>query len=184
MKNLRVFKFGGASLKNADAIRNVANILQQFKGEPLCIVVSATGKSTNALETVVEAHKAKDGSALEKLEQIKQDHYQICLALLGEENDVYQEINDLFVAVEWVLDEEPHENYDYMYDQIVSVGELASSQIVAAYLKHVQLPAHWLDARDVVLFRAGLWRRFPHGGRVFRPRSAMLDCDRGATRVL
>lgn len=159
MKNLRVFKFGGASLQNADAIRNVGSILQQYKGEPLCIVVSAFGKSTNALETVVEAHKAQDGTAFEKLEQIKQDHYRVCLELLGEQNDVYQEINDLFVAVEWVLDEEPHDNYDYMYDQIVSVGELASSQIVAAYLEHDQLPVHWLDARDVVLtddiFREG-----------------------------
>ncbi|MCB0639511.1 MAG: aspartate kinase [Lewinella sp.] len=158
-KALKVFKFGGASIKDADAIRNVANILTHFREHPLLIVVSAMGKTTNALEKVVEAHAAQSGEAQAKLDEIKQFHFALCRELLGDQHEVYSHINDLFVAVDWVLEEEPHENYDYMYDQIVSVGELVSSRIVTAFLEARDLPTQWLDARDVILtddiFREG-----------------------------
>lgn len=160
MKNtLKVFKFGGASLKDADRIRNVAEILKTFQQDQLVIVVSAMGKVTDGMEKVVEAHANQTGEATALLEAVKQQHYQICAELLGTEHEVYDLINDTFVEVEWVLDEEPHDNYDYMYDQIVSVGELVSSRILHAYLNSVGLPTQWLDARDVILtdniFREG-----------------------------
>lgn len=157
---VRVFKFGGSSLKNADAVKNVATILQQYANERLVVVVSAMGKTTNALEKVVESHAAQDGKAFELLSAIKQYHYQTIEELMGKESqEAMVAVNDAFVEVEWVLEEEPYENYDYMYDQVVSVGEIVSSKIVAAYLNHFELPAQWLDARDVVLtddiFREG-----------------------------
>lgn len=156
---IRVFKFGGSSLKDAVAVRNVARILQDYKNEKLVIVVSAMGKTTDALEKVVEAHALENGMARIILEEIKRSHYLIIQALFGEEDEVYDLVNDTFVEIEWVLDEPPHENYDYMYDQIVSVGELLSSRIVGAYLNREGLPTHWLDARDVILtddiFREG-----------------------------
>ncbi|NBC06535.1 MAG: aspartate kinase, partial [Bacteroidetes bacterium] len=149
---VRVFKFGGSSLKDADAVRNVANILKQYANERLVVVVSAMGKTTNALETVVESHAAQDGKAFELLSTIKQQHYHTIEALMGAQSqEAMVAVNDAFVEIEWVLEEEPYENYDYMYDQIVSVGELVSSKIVAAYLNQAELPTHWLDARDVVL---------------------------------
>lgn len=158
-KALKVFKFGGASLKDADRVRNVAEIIKTFSQEEILIVVSAMGKVTDGMEKVVEAHAEQNGKATELLEQVKQQHYQICQELLGPEHEVYDLINDTFVEVEWVLDEEPHDNYDYMYDQIVSVGELVSSRIVHAYLNSIGLPTQWLDARDVILtdniFREG-----------------------------
>jgi aspartate kinase len=157
---IRVFKFGGSSLKDAAAVEHVANILKQYKEERLVIVVSAMGKTTNALEEVVAAHANQDGKAFELLSAIKQQHYQTIEALMGEQSqEAMVAVNDAFVEVEWVLEEEPHENYDYMYDQIVSIGEIVSSKIVGAYLNHIGLATTWLDARDVVLtdniFREG-----------------------------
>lgn len=158
-KPIRVFKFGGASLKDAPAIQNVSSILQRYKSDKLLIVVSAMGKTTNALEKVAESHAAGNGEAQKHLDEIKQFHYNIIDQLFPKDHEVYASVNDTFVEIEWVLDEEPHENYDYMYDQIVSVGELVSSKIVQAYLNTVDLPTQWLDARDVILtddiFREG-----------------------------
>jgi len=158
-KPIRVFKFGGSSLKDPSAVRNVANILRNFKHERLLIVVSAMGKTTNALETVVEAHAARNGKAFSILNDIKQQHYRLMDELFEKEDEVYAAVNDTFVEVEWVLEEAPHENYDYMYDQIVSVGELVSSKIMSAYLNQIGLPTQWLDARDIILtddiFREG-----------------------------
>lgn len=146
----KVFKFGGASVKDAEAIRNVADILQKYRQETLMIVVSAMGKTTNALEKIVESHAQQNGKALELLEELKLQHYRIMAELFQPNDEVYALVNDTFVEIEWVLDDEPHDNYDYMYDQIVSVGELLSTKILCAYLNNVGLATQWLDARDVV----------------------------------
>ena len=119
----KVFKFGGASVKDAEAIRNVADILQKYRQETLMIVVSAMGKTTNALEKIVEAHAQQDGKALELLEDLKLQHYRIMAELFEPNDEVYALVNDTFVEIEWVLDDEPHDNYDYMYDQNVPAGE-------------------------------------------------------------
>lgn len=158
-KPIEVFKFGGSSIKDAASIRNVGTILQQYTDHKLVIVVSAMGKITNALEEVVEAHAQENGEATRLLEDIKKQHYLVAQELLGNEHEVFALLNDTFVEVEWVLEEPPHENYDYMYDQIVSTGELASSRILHAYLNSLSLPTEWLDARDIVItdniFREG-----------------------------
>ncbi|MFZ2897343.1 MAG: aspartate kinase [Saprospiraceae bacterium] len=151
MKHLKVFKFGGASLRDAAGIKNVASILQTYKGKPVVIVVSAMGKTTNALEEVVAAHAAQNGKAMDLLNAIREQHHAIMGELFEPGDEAYAAVNDHFVASEWVLDEEPHPNYDYMYDQIICLGELASSVIVAAYLNKLGLPTQWLDARDVIL---------------------------------
>jgi len=148
--NIKVFKFGGASLKDPDNIKNVAKILGAYAQESLLIVVSAMGKTTNALEKVVEAHAQETGEALALLEEVQNAHFELCSALFDPNDEVFALVNDAFVEVEWVLDEAPHPNYDYMYDQIVSIGELVSSKIVQAYLNKIGLPTQWLDARDVI----------------------------------
>ncbi|MBK7343959.1 MAG: aspartate kinase [Saprospiraceae bacterium] len=147
----RMFKFGGSSLKDASAVRNVASILHRFGDENLVIVVSAMGKTTNALEEVVAAHARQDGSAKQLMDQIRQFHYSLAQELLPEGHEVFVALNDTFVEAYWVLDEPPHANYDYMYDQIICVGELASSRIVQAFLQHDGLPTLWLDAREVII---------------------------------
>lgn len=148
--SLKVFKFGGASIKDAASIKNVANILSKFKSERLVIVISAMGKTTNALEEVVAAHAKKTGEAFEKYNAVKEAHYAVMRELFDENDEAFEDVHDTFVEAEWVLEEAPHEDYDYMYDQIVSIGEQASTKIVAAYLNKVGLPTSWFDARDVL----------------------------------
>ncbi|MEM9835882.1 MAG: aspartate kinase [Bacteroidota bacterium] len=163
---LRVFKFGGASIKDAEAIRNVGKILEAYADSPLLIVVSAMGKTTNALEEVVNAYHANDlPLAAERLVAIRDQHLATVQSLFGNiPAALAAELNDLLVSVEWALEDEPNVSYDYDYDQIVSVGELLSSRIVAAYLQHAGLTTHWLDARDVIItdniFREG-WVQWP-----------------------
>ncbi|MBB4077696.1 aspartate kinase [Lewinella aquimaris] len=165
-KKVNVFKFGGASLKDASAIRHVGEILQPFAGDSLVIVVSAMGKTTNALEEVAHAYwHGKPDEARQKLHDIHQSTTAIIQELFAEvPEELTASINDLFVSVEWALDETPNEEYDFDYDQIVSLGELISSHIVAAHLNAVGLPTSWLDARDVIqtdnTYREG-WVKWP-----------------------
>ena len=158
-ESVKVFKFGGASIRDAAAIRNVAKILSGFRGDKLVVVVSAMGKNTDDLEEVVAAHARGDGKARGQFDAVRNGHYRIMDQLFESGHEAFSLVNDLFVEIDWMLEDEPHENYDYMYDQIVPVGELVSSRIVAAFLKQEGLSASWLDARDVVLtdniFREG-----------------------------
>ncbi len=147
---MKVFKFGGASVKDAKAIQNVAQILKSYQGQKIMVVVSAIGKMTNALEEVVKAYFKDRDDAFAKLEQIKKDHFSILEALFPDKDNVFALVNDIFVEVEWVLEDDPHDPYDYIYDQIVSVGELVSSRILMAYLKLQGISCDWQDARDVL----------------------------------
>jgi aspartate kinase len=150
MSDIKVFKFGGASLKNPENIKNVAAILQKYAIEKLVIIVSAMGKTTNALEDVVKYYFEDRPKAFDILTTLHNDHKTIMDVLFDKKDDVYASVNDTFVEVEWILEDEPHDKYDYVYDQIVSVGELVSSKIVAAYLNKIGLKTQWLDARDVL----------------------------------
>jgi aspartate kinase len=149
--SMKVFKFGGASIKDAEGVKNISGILQQYRDEQLVIVVSAMGKNTNALEAVVEAHARQDGQAVRLYDLVKESHFALMRALFEDGDSVFDQVNDLFVEGEWVLEEEPNADYDYMYDQLVSVGELVSSRIVSAFLEQQGLPCQWLDARDVIV---------------------------------
>ena len=149
-KPVNVFKFGGASIKDAASMKNVANILLQYKGDPIVIVVSALGKTTNALEVVIKAHQERSDQTMALYGAIKETHFQLLHELLDKENEAFKDLNDIFVEAEWALEEAPHPNYDYIYDQIVSVGELASSVILSAYLNSRGLPTKWMDARDML----------------------------------
>jgi aspartate kinase len=147
---IKVFKFGGASLRDIDNIKNVGDILQKFSSENLLIVVSAMGKTTNALEEIVASYFERDGKAPGILQNIREKHEALMAELFDAHDDVYVQVNDTIVEIEWILEDEPHDEYDYIYDQIVSVGELLSSKIVAAYLNKIGLRTTWLDARDVL----------------------------------
>ena len=109
---MKVFKFGGASLRDAENIRNVAGILQNYRNESLVVVVSAMGKTTNALEEVVAAHARQNGKAADLYREVKERHYAIMRELFDENDEIFSSVNDTFVEGEWVLDEKPSENYD------------------------------------------------------------------------
>ena len=146
-----VIKFGGKGLKDAEAIKNVADIIAKYDQSSILVVVSAIGDTTDQLEQIVRAFIDESAAAPELLEQIKRHHYQILSTLIDPlPIEKFNLINDTFVEVEWALEDVVHEDQAYVYDQIVSVGELLSSQILHAYLNHIGISAAWLDVRDVI----------------------------------
>jgi aspartate kinase len=150
--SLKVYKFGGASVKNADAVNNVAEILTaHVKTNKILTVVSATGKTTNALELVVNSYFNNDGKANDHLQSIKDDHVSILQGLGLFNEEIAADISDTFVEIDWMIEDEVQDGYDYIYDQIVSIGELVSSKILCHICKKQGLNAHWLDVRDVLI---------------------------------
>lgn len=149
---MQVFKFGGASVKSAENIKNVVSIVERYKDSSLLIVVSAIGKTTDKLVKVTESYIRRDGACFEHLESLKKEHFDILHELFPDHNHpVYDDIANTFVEIEWILEEEPQDDYDYLYDQIVSVGELLSTKIVAAYSSYQGLATQWVDARDFIM---------------------------------
>ena len=148
---MKVFKFGGASVKDAEAVRNVAEIVKRYQDDDVAMVVSAMGKTTNALERLHNTWFNQQGDAFEVMEEVRAFHHNIMDQLFdSRKHPVYDDVNNLFVEIEWAIEDPPQRDYDYEYDQIVSVGELLSTRIVSAYLGHIGLPSKWVDARDFV----------------------------------
>ena len=149
---MKVFKFGGASVNSIERIRNVAHIMTHWGNEKIVVIVSAMGKTTNALEKVVDAFFAgKKEEALQLFEQVKQQHlttakYTLVTHYLECEN----QLKDFFTEVEWLLHDKPVRDYDYYYDQVVCAGELFSTAIVSAYLNETGVSNKWLDVRDII----------------------------------
>jgi aspartate kinase len=148
---MKVFKFGGASVKDAEAVRNVAGILKRFPNENLIIVISAMGKMTNALERLTDAFFYQKAETQPILEEIKNYHYGILEQLFTDKNHpVFTDIHNTFVELEWALEDAPTHSYDCEYDQIVSLGELISTRIVSAYLNEAGVKSKWWDVRDFI----------------------------------
>lgn len=149
---MKVFKFGGASVSSTERIQQVAHILKSYQGEELLIVISAMGKTTNALEKVVEAfYDNKKDEALQLFEAIKHAHLTTSKYLLVKNfNETLDRLTDFFTEVEWLLHDKPVQGFDYYYDQVVCIGELLSTVIVSAYLNEVGFSNHWIDVRDII----------------------------------
>ena len=148
---MRVFKFGGASVDSVSRIRNLSDILKKYTSEKLLIVISAMGKTTNALEKVAEAfYSGNTHKALELFSLIKQHHFQIAESLESTKNSWLQyKMGDFFTEVEWLLHDKPVRGYNYYYDQIVCIGELLSTSIVSDFLRRSGIPNQWVDVRDI-----------------------------------
>lgn len=150
---MKVFKFGGASVSNAERIRGVAAILKQFAGEKLLVVISAMGKTTNALEKVAEDFFSGNmQEALRRFEEIKKAHLVLLNELLTEYTPDHHTVplHDFLTEVEWLLYDKPVREFDYYYDQIVCAGELLSTGIVSLYLNAAGVQNTWVDVRDVM----------------------------------
>lgn len=144
---MKVFKFGGASVNAAERIYNVARIIKKYQDEPLLIVISAMGKTTNALEDVVQTfYKGDKNAALQRFDEIKQKHLTLATTL----NTTVPQLADFFTEVEWLLHDKPVRPYDYYYDQVVCVGELLSTAIISAFLNDQGIQNTWIDVRDVM----------------------------------
>ncbi|WP_428331224.1 aspartate kinase [Mucilaginibacter sp.] len=145
-----VFKFGGASVKDASGIVNLANVVKQYQGNQLLIVVSAMGKTTNALEKLTKSYVDQDEDVHDIFNDIKKYHYTIIEELFEPSNPIFNDVANSFVEIDWMIEEEPHDDYDFIYDQIVSIGELVSTRIVNAYLNKAGLNSQWLDVRGYI----------------------------------
>lgn len=145
---MQVYKFGGASVKDTENIQNVVRIVKKSSG-PLLVVVSAIGKTTDQLVRITDCYFHQNKQAFQLLTALKQQHDDLLEELFPSDHPIFDEIANTFVEIEWILEEEPQDEYDYLYDQIVSIGELLSSKIVAAYAE-MQLPVRWADARDFI----------------------------------
>jgi aspartate kinase len=144
---MKVFKFGGASVKDVSGVENVALILQSFAHTPLVVVVSAMGKTTNALERIL--NQFRDGSDYAaELSSLKHFHASIMQGLFPLEHPVFKMVEVFFGQMESNL--RTGEKYDEVYDQVVSYGELISTVIVHQYLIYRKIPSQWIDSRDYI----------------------------------
>ena len=148
---MQVFKFGGASVNSVERVKNVGDILKLYPNEKILVVISAMGKTTNALEKVTDAFYAgKKDEALQLFQQVKQQHLNTAKFLLATNAIACEEqLNNFFTEVEWLLHDKPVRDYDYYYDQVVCIGELLSTSIVSNYLNEAGIKSKWVDVRDI-----------------------------------
>ena len=149
---MKVFKFGGASINTSERIVSTGEILKQHSGEKILVIISAMGKTTNALEKVVDAFfDGRSADALQLFEQVKQTHLQTLKGLVRSNwQKAENELKDFFTEVEWLLHDKPVRGYDYYYDQVVCAGELMSTSLVSNYFNEAGIKNKWIDVRDII----------------------------------
>ena len=149
---MRVFKFGGASVKSADAVKNVSKVLNAHGDGPLVVVISAMGKITNKMEQLVDAYFHNDDTKKQIFDEVKAFHCEITDELLIDEYDYY-EVDNLLIELECIIEKKRDESspYDTEYDRIVPFGELLSTKIVSTYLNKIGYKNRWIDARNFVI---------------------------------
>ena len=149
---MKVFKFGGASINSVERIQNVGRILQAYQGEKIFVIISAMGKTTNALEKVVNAFfEGRKDDALKLFEQVKEQHLNTLKYLTTLHwQQAEDHLKDFFTETEWLLHDKPVREYDYYYDQVVCSGELLSTAMMSDYLNEAGVKNKWIDVRDIV----------------------------------
>ena len=147
--SLKVFKFGGASVKDAAAIENLKKILELYPAQSLVVVISAMGKTTNFLENVVNCYRAKENTA-SLLDTLQRNHEQVAKQLVTDPSAIIDQIHQLIARLRQRLSEPPSGNYDFDYDQIVSYGELLSTTLISGFLNATGISNTWMDARLLV----------------------------------
>jgi len=148
---MRIFKFGGASIKDADGVKNVYEVLQKVGHENVLLVISAMGKITNALEVVVKEYFDKSNNLKASIQEVKKYHNQILIELFENEKDpIFKAVNTLYEDLEYFLNHNKSPNYSFVYDQVVSVGEITSTTIISHYFNFRGLKNQWLDVRNFI----------------------------------
>lgn len=148
---MQVFKFGGASIKDANGIKNVASVLQKVGYKNTLIVISAMGKTTNAIEIVINNYIKNKSELQSSLQDVKKYHNEILLALFdNERHPVFKKVSDLFDELRSFFDRNKSPDYNFVYDQTIGYGELVATTIVSYYLNEIGLINHWMDVRDYI----------------------------------
>ena len=148
---MRVFKFGGASVKDADGVKNVVSVLEQTGHANTIVIVSAMGKTTNAMEATVNAYFSDKSALKAAFQETIAYHDAILKDLFPNANhEVYAQVKGLFDEVQGFLAWNKSPNYNFVYDQVVGYGELVSTTILNAYLNEVGIKSNWIDIRDFI----------------------------------
>lgn len=148
---MRVFKFGGASVKDADGVKNMASVLNKVGYKNTLIVVSAMGKTTNALETVNHNYFNNKGELQSSLQDVRKYHNAILLDLFENENHpVFKKVANLFDELSGFYDRNKSPDYNFVYDQTIGYGELVSTVIISEYLNQIGLKNNWIDVRELI----------------------------------
>jgi aspartate kinase len=150
---MKVFKFGGASVKDAAAVKNVGHIIADYATDKLLVVISAMGKTTNALEQLVAGFWNNDQSTKQiSLETLKTFHFNIAKDLISDpKHYIFSDLEDLFMELECLVEKPvPQISYDEVYDSIIGYGELLSTKIVSDYLQSIDIRNKWVDARNFI----------------------------------
>lgn len=148
---MKVFKFGGASIKDAEGIKNVFDLLNKVGAEEVLLVISAMGKTTNALEVVIKNYFEKSSAFHASLQEVRKYHNQILLDLFeDEEHEVFFTVNSHLADLEYFLRSNKSPNYNFVYDQVISYGEIVSTTIVSYYLNEKGLKNNWIDVRNFI----------------------------------
>lgn len=143
---MKVFKFGGASVKNADAVKNLAQIINRYK-EDLVVVISAMGKTTNLMEKLVKAYFNKEEETQRFFQDFDAYHTNICNDLF-EGGKIPESVTKRIEELKFKLEKEPSLDFNFEYDQIVSFGEMLSTNIVSEYLNSINQKNRWIDIRS------------------------------------
>ena len=148
---MRIFKFGGASVKDANGVKNVVNVLNQVGFENTLLVVSAMGKTTNAMETVINNYFNDKSAISSAIQDVLKYHNDILMDLFeNDKHPIFQQVKLLFDEVQGFLVWNKSPKYNFVYDQVIGYGELVSTTILSAYLNEVGIKNTWLDVRDFI----------------------------------
>ncbi|MBU2997781.1 aspartate kinase [Cellulophaga baltica] len=148
---MRIFKFGGASVKDADGVKNVVSVLNKVGYENTLVVVSAMGKTTNAMETVISSYFEDKPRVAYAIQEVLKFHNDILMDLFeNDKHPIFKQVKLLFEEVQGFLAWNKSPKYSFVYDQVIGYGELVSTTIINAYLNEVGITSNWLDVRDVI----------------------------------
>tara|TARA_R110000796_G_scaffold37722_4_gene95301 strand:+ start:199991 stop:201241 length:1251 start_codon:yes stop_codon:yes gene_type:complete len=148
---MRIFKFGGASVKDANGVKNVVNVLNQVGFENTLLVVSAMGKTTNAMETVINNYFNDKSAISSAIQDVLKYHNDILMDLFeNDKHPIFKQVKLLFDEVQGFLVWNKSPKYNFVYDQVIGYGELVSTTILSAYLNEVGIKNTWLDVRDFI----------------------------------
>jgi aspartate kinase len=148
-----IFKFGGGTVNSAEGVRNISRILKLYPGKPVMIVISAMGKTTNALEQCLRLHMEGDAAGVsETFYRLKDFHLDIAHELFADKSHpVFREMEEHFESLRTVLKDIPNAGYDELYGRIVGVGELISATLVSQFLTFEGYPVRPFDARSMII---------------------------------
>ena len=147
---MRIFKFGGASVKDANGVRNLVKVLKHEGITNTLVVISAMGKMTNAFEIVVNSYFNKENELKSSIETIHKFHIKIVEDLFEKEDKIHQDLHKLFESLNEFLIQNTSKDYNYIYDQIVHFGELLSTKIISAFIEKSEIINTWLDIRTII----------------------------------